>query len=175
VKRLVELHGGSVCAESAGPGKGSVFSVRLAIDTSVVDSRSRAATERLPEARRRTGTRVLVVDDNRDTATSLALMLDLNGYDVRTASDGLVALEAAEDFRPDFVLLDIAMPRLDGYETARAMRTRPWGNSVKLFALTGWGQEEDKQRAVEAGFDHHLTKPVDPQLLQQLLDSPRAR
>jgi PAS domain S-box-containing protein len=175
VKRLVELHGGSVEAQSEGPGKGSVFSVRLALaESPSPHALPYSAGERATRSGERAGSRVLVVDDNRDTATSLALMLDLNGYEIRTASDGLEALGVAEDFRPEFVLLDIGMPRLDGYETARAIRSRPWGGSVTLLALTGWGQEEDKQRAREAGFDYHLTKPVDPQLLQQLLDtSPR--
>jgi CheY-like chemotaxis protein len=171
VKRLVELHGGAVEAHSEGLGKGSVFSVRLALveAAAVTDSLARPTRDTVPEPSDTGSRRVLVVDDNHDTATSLALLLDLNGYDIRTASDGVEALRVAEAFRPDFVLLDIGMPRLDGYQAARALRERPWARDVTLLALTGWGQEEDKQRALEAGFDHHLTKPIDPHLLQHLL------
>ncbi|MGQ0834156.1 MAG: hybrid sensor histidine kinase/response regulator [Gammaproteobacteria bacterium] len=174
VKRLVELHGGTVEAQSEGLGKGSVFSVRLGLaQAPSPSSLPGAAGERVTmSGEGAVGGRVLVVDDNHDAAASLALMLDLNGYEIRTASDGIEALEIAETFRPEFVVLDIGMPRLDGYQTAREIRARPWGKSVTLLALTGWGQEEDKRRALEAGFDYHLTKPVDPQLLQRLLEQP---
>lgn len=172
-RRLVELHGGAVEAASEGVDKGSTFTVRLAYAAADIEShrcsdapRARGdCGQRLAE-----GTRVLVVDDNHDAAASLALLLDLNGFDIRTASDGVEALEVADTFQPEVVLLDLAMPRLDGYATAREMRKRPWGRSVRLLALTGWGQEEDKRRALEAGFDHHLTKPVDPGVLQRLME-----
>jgi CheY-like chemotaxis protein len=113
--------------------------------------------------------RILVTDDNRDAAQSLALMLELDGHEVRTAYDGIEALEVAEVFRPEIILLDVGMPRLDGYETARRLRQQPWGSALRLIALTGWGQEKDKSKAKEAGFDHHLVKPVDPEVLQRLL------
>jgi CheY-like chemotaxis protein len=101
------------------------------------------------------------VDDNRDAADSLGMMLELTGHTVHLAYDGLEAVAAAASFRPDVVLLDIGLPRMNGYEAARHIRREPWGKAMALVALTGWGQEEDKQRATEAGFDHHLTKPVD--------------
>jgi PAS domain S-box-containing protein len=173
VRRLVELHGGAVEAASEGNGKGSTFTVRLAFAAADIESHrcSDAPRPRAERGRRASeGTRVLVVDDNHDAAASLALLLDLDGYDIRTASDGVEALAVADEFLPEFVLLDLGMPRLDGYETAREMRKRPWGRSARLLALTGWGQDEDKRRALEAGFDHHLTKPVDPGVLQRLME-----
>ncbi len=114
-------------------------------------------------------TRVVVVDDNQDAANVLALTLKLLGNDVRTAYDGFAAIELAESFRPHAMLLDIGMPRMDGYETARRLRRLPSNPSIILLALTGWGQEEDRRNAHEAGFDHHLVKPVDPMSLHQLL------
>jgi CheY-like chemotaxis protein len=114
-----------------------------------------------------------VADDLRDSADSLAMMLRLAGHEVRTAHDGLEAVQAAAAFRPEVALLDIGMPRMNGYEAARHIRQQPWGRGVVLVAVTGWGQEEDKRRAGEAGFDHHLTKPVDPAGLEKLLASLR--
>ncbi len=168
VKRLVELHGGSVSAYSAGSGMGSSFSVRLKLlqtprEEPLPPPSTAKAGDRSPRAR------ILVADDNYDAAQSLALMLGIEGHDVRTASDGVEALRVAEEFRPQLVLLDIGMPRLDGYETARRLRERPWAGALLLFALTGWGQEEDRERARKAGFDRHLVKPVDPEALSQLL------
>jgi CheY-like chemotaxis protein len=113
--------------------------------------------------------RILVVDDNRDTVESLALLLEMMEYDVRTAEDGLAALEVARAFRPDIVLLDIGLPRLDGYETAQRVRQLDDGGTILLVALTGWGQDEDRRRSAAAGFDHHLVKPVDPDALERLL------
>ncbi len=169
VKRLVELHGGTVSAYSAGPGTGSSFSVRLELlQSSCEEARPAPATGKAGEGSLRA--RILVADDNYDAAQSLALMLGMDGHDVRTASDGLEALRIAEEFRPQLVLLDIGMPRLDGYETARRLRERPWAGETLLFALTGWGQEEDRERARKAGFDRHLVKPVDPEALSQLLN-----
>ncbi|MGH8148959.1 MAG: hybrid sensor histidine kinase/response regulator [Steroidobacteraceae bacterium] len=168
VKHLVELHGGTVSAYSAGPDMGSSFSVRLALLPSehceLLPLPSSARPARIaPRAR------VLIADDNYDAAQSLALMLGMDGHDVRTAGDGLEALRIAEEFRPQFVLLDIGMPKLDGYETARRLRERPWARSTRLYALTGCGQEEDRERARRAGFDRHLVKPADPDTLSQLL------
>jgi CheY-like chemotaxis protein/two-component sensor histidine kinase len=169
VKRLVELHGGTVGAYSAGPGSGSCFTVRLDLLPARDEQAAPAAlTEVSPEGPPRA--RILVADDNYDAAQSLALMLGMDGHEVRTASDGLEALRVAEEFRPQLVLLDIGMPKLDGYETARRLRERPWSRATHLFALTGWGQEEDRERARQAGFDRHLVKPVDPEALSELLN-----
>jgi signal transduction histidine kinase/CheY-like chemotaxis protein len=168
-KRLVELHGGTVTAHSQGPGTGSCFTVRLDVLPPLdQEVRPMPAISDRPEGPPRA--RILVADDNYDAAQSLALMLGMEGHEVRTASDGLEALRIAEEFRPQLVLLDIGMPKLDGYETARRLRQRPWSESTRLFALTGWGQEEDRERARQAGFDRHLVKPVDPDALSQLLN-----
>jgi CheY-like chemotaxis protein len=113
---------------------------------------------------------VLVVDDNRDAAQTLGLLLELCGHEVRVAHDGREALAIAEAFRPDAVLLDIGLPELDGYAVARALRGEGWARDLELIALTGWGQDEDRQKARDAGFDRHLTKPVDPDALQRLLE-----
>jgi CheY-like chemotaxis protein len=112
---------------------------------------------------------ILVADDLRDSVDSLAMMLRLAGHDIHTAHDGLEAVQAAATFRPDVVLLDIGMPKMNGYKVARYIRGQPWGKNMALIALTGWGQEEDKRRATEAGFDHHLIKPVEPAALEKLL------
>ena len=169
VKRLVELHGGTVSAYSEGPGSGSCFTVRLnLLPTIDADAQPAPSADESPAGPPRA--RILVADDNYDAAQSLALMLGMDGHEVRTASDGLEALRVAEEFRPQLVLLDIGMPKLDGYETARRLRERPWSHATRLFALTGWGQEEDRERARQAGFDRHLVKPVDPDELTELLN-----
>ncbi len=168
-RRLIELHGGQIAVHSAGPGEGSTFVVQLNLaHVQAVRSAPAAAEDALSEPDRRS-TRVLIVDDNRDAAQSLALMLDLEGHEVRTAADGLEALEVAEVFRPNVVLLDIGMPGIDGYETARRLRARPWARTALLCAQTGWGQEDDKRRARSAGFDRHLVKPIDPEELNRIL------
>jgi CheY-like chemotaxis protein len=113
--------------------------------------------------------RVLVVDDNADSADSLALLLRLDGHIVETANDGEAALEVAERFQPDAMLLDLGMPRLNGFEVCKRVRERPWGQSILMIAQTGWGQAQDRARTVEAGFDAHLTKPVAPERLRQVL------
>ena len=166
VRSIVELHGGTVEAWSAGKGLGSEFIVKLPAmysDEMTLPQEQESMNE--DPGRRR----VVVADDNKDSAESLFLMLRLVGNEVRTAHDGLEAFELVEAFRPDAALLDIGMPRLNGYEVARRIRAEPWGRRVLLIALTGWGQEEDRRRSSEAGFDHHLVKPVDPVLLQKLL------
>jgi CheY-like chemotaxis protein len=166
VKRLVELHGGTVEARSEGYGRGAEFIIRLPVAQSTVHE------EQSPNESQKAATparRILVADDNVDAADSLALMLRLMGNEVRTAHDGVAAMEAAGEFRPDVVLLDIGMPRLNGYDTCRHIREQPWGKDLKLIALTGWGQEEDKRRSEEAGFDSHLVKPVEPAALENLL------
>lgn|SRR5579885_3473544 len=116
-----------------------------------------------------TSRRILVVDDNRDSADSLAELLQLIGHQTHTAYDGLEAVEAAAAFRPALVLLDIGLPKLDGHEAARQIREQPWSEGVVLVALTGWGREDDRQRSREAGFDAHLVKPVDFEVLKKLL------
>ncbi|HEX2465339.1 MAG TPA: ATP-binding protein [Thermoanaerobaculia bacterium] len=171
VRRLMELHGGSVEASSAGAGRGCRFVVRLPLAAAGAAVTSGAQSAREPEPRPAARRRVLVVDDNSDAADSQSAMLRLMGHEVESASDGFVALETAAVFRPDLVLLDIGMPKLNGYEVCRRLRAEPWGAGLLIVAVTGWGQDSDKQRAREAGFDHHLTKPMDPTALYDLLKS----
>lgn len=172
VRKLIELHGGEVQAMSAGPGQGSSFVVRLprserrAAPRPARDRQAQSADPLAPH-------RVLVVDDNRDAADSLGLLLQIQGVNTRIVYDGKAALAALGEYRPTLIFLDIGMPDMDGYEVARRMRERPEGRDVVLIALTGWGQEADRRRARSAGFNHHLTKPIDidalPRLLQELL------
>ena len=167
VRSLVELHGGTVKAASDGPGRGSEFVVRLPAlpaGTSVV-------AELKPSQLAASRHRLLIVDDNVDSAESLAEVLALNGHEVRIAHDGATALIEAQSLRPDVILLDIGLPRMDGYEVARRMRQNPHLHAAILIAMTGYGQEEDRRRSQEAGFDHHLIKPVDLAELGQLLSS----
>ena len=168
VQRLVEMHGGTVEARSDGPGKGSEFVVRLAV-AEVKDQGPQGAAcddeKGAAPARRR----ILVVDDNRDAADSLGMLLRMMGNEVHTAYDGLEAVGAAAAFQPDVVLLDLGLPKLDGYEAARRIREQDGGTDMVLVAVTGWGQEEDRRRSKEAGFDHHMTKPVEFAALQKLL------
>lgn len=117
--------------------------------------------------------RILVADDNDDSAAAMAMMLKLLGNEVRTANDGLEAIEIAEGFRPELILLDIGMPGRNGYDVCRHIRLQSWGSQVIIAALTGWGQDEDKRRSQEAGFNHHLVKPVDPGDLEKLLEDLR--
>jgi PAS domain S-box-containing protein len=168
VRRLVELHGGKVAAHSEGPDKGSAFVVRLPVSDGGPAERQPPTAEGGSKAAGRQF-KVLVVDDNADTAASLSTMLRIMGHDVCTAHDGAQAVDAAAAYRPDMVLLDIGLPKLNGYEAARRIREQPWGKDMKLIALTGWGQEEDRRRAKEAGFDEHVVKPVEPAALEQLL------
>jgi PAS domain S-box-containing protein len=168
VRGLAEMHGGRVEARSAGPGRGSEFVVRLPVAAAPEGHEQRPAEAEKPRA---TGLRVVVADDNRDAADTLAMMVRLMGHEVRIARDGQEAVEAAEAFRPDVVLLDIGMPRLNGYDAARRLRDRPWGRDLLLVAVTGWGQEEDRRRSKEAGFEHHLVKPASPAALEKLLGS----
>ena len=167
VRRLVELQGGSVEAHSEGIGKGSEFVVRLPL-AHVESANDEQAAE--PDSERDAHPRrILVVDDNRDAADSLCMLLKSRGHDVRVAYDGLEAVGAAVTFRPEVVLLDIGLPKLSGYEAARRIR-EAGGADALLIAVTGWGQDEDRRRAREAGFDHHLTKPVDPVAISRLID-----
>lgn len=168
VHALVARHGGSVEARSDGLGKGSEFVVRLPVVAARTTSLEPQSTQPLDGG---TGSsRVLVVDDNVDAAKTMCRLLELMNHEVRMAHDGLQALDVAEKFRPDIVLLDIGMPKLDGYEAARQIRSQPWGEGMTLVALTGWGQEQDRQRSAAAGFDRHCVKPVDVGVLRDLLD-----
>ena len=168
VKRLVELHDGRVEAHSQGVGQGSEFIVYLPLLPSsnpTMNQDNQKMTSPAP------GHRILVVDDNVDAATTLSMLLKLKKYEVHTGYSGRQALEVGERLRPTVVLLDIGMPDLDGYATARLIRQQPWGQTVALIALTGYSQGEDKQRSQQAGFDAHLVKPVDLAVLMQLLTS----
>jgi signal transduction histidine kinase len=167
VKSLVELHGGRVSAHSAGPGRGSEFVVRLPLPARPGEGRPAARPARA--AGGGSGRRVLVVEDNADAADSLALLLRATGYEVRVVGDGPAALEAAPGFRPDVVLLDIGLPKMDGYEVARRLRRDPATGDVLLVALSGYGQDEDRRRSHAAGFDAHFVKPVELEKLQALL------
>ena len=169
VRGLVAGHGGTVEAHSDGLGRGSQFDVRLPIivaetksPANIVDGATNSKSPR----------RILVVDDNRDAVESLSKLLRMKGHDVVVAGDGVAAIAVAATFLPEIALLDIGMPKMNGYEAASELRKQSWGKSMFLVAMTGWGQEDDKRRALAAGFDHHLTKPVDPTALDQLLASP---
>jgi PAS domain S-box-containing protein len=168
VKGVVEMHGGTVEAASDGHGKGSTFTVRLPAPEADAEARETPPGQamRLLGSKRR----VLVVDDNRDSATSMAMMLELIGYEVRTAHDGVEAVDAAGQFRPQVVLMDVGMPRLNGYDATRRIREQPWGEGMVIIALTGWGQEVDRARSKEAGCDGHLVKPVNLPDLERLLN-----
>jgi CheY-like chemotaxis protein len=168
VRRLVEMHGGSVEAFSEGAGKGSEFVVRLPVAHPPTGGVAGKSSEDRVTARP-SKRRVLIVDDNKDSAVSLSMILKILGHVTRTAHDGIQAVRTAETFRPEVVLLDIGLPKLNGYEACRKIREQPWAREAVLIALTGWGQEEDKERSREAGFDFHLVKPVDPAALEKLL------
>jgi signal transduction histidine kinase len=177
VQRLVEMHGGSVTARSDGLGFGSEFVIRLPlfirerIESGQPIQQLSALEQSMTNAdlATRTQRRILVADDNNDALESLATLLQLSGHEVYTASNGAVALESAEQHRPEVALLDIGMPKLDGYEVARRIRAQPWGQRITLVALTGWGQDSDRKRSQEAGFDSHLVKPLDLDKLTELL------
>ena len=173
VKRLVGMHGGSVEAFSRGAGLGAEFVVRLPLAKDGARA-PRPVSVEMKSALAPKTQRVLVVDDNHDSATTLALLLNLMGHETRTASDGVEALEIAERFKPDVALLDIGMPKLNGFETARKMRAADYGRGMLLVALSGWGQDADRQKSSEAGFDLHLVKPVDVAEIQKLLARRRA-
>jgi signal transduction histidine kinase/CheY-like chemotaxis protein len=166
VKRLVELHGGSIEAQSAGLGAGSTFVVRLP----VVDSSASQQADAAPGAPQAgTPRRIFIADDNRDAANSLAMLLKIGGHDVQTAYDGLEALEKVEAYRPDLILLDIGMPGMNGHDVCRFIRQQSWGKDVEIVALTGWSQDKDRRLTREAGFDHHLVKPVEADALKEIL------
>ena len=163
-RNLVEQHGGSVSVRSEGLGHGTEFEVRLPLAD--VEPPAEPGPGERPAGRRH---RVLIVDDNADSASSLALLLELNGHEAHTAHDGVGGLAAAERLQPDLVLLDIGLPGLNGYEVCRRIRQEAWGKDLMVVALTGWGQEEDRSRSREAGFSAHLVKPVDLTALMRIL------
>lgn len=170
VKRLVEMHDGTVEARSEGLGKGSEFIVRLPLLNGHGEVKKSTDITAVKEVlHNKSSYRVLVVDDNRDSANTLSRILGHMGNDICTAYDGKEGLDAAKEFRPDVVILDIGLPILNGYEVCRRIREQPWGADIMVIAVTGWGQDEDRRRAQEAGFDHHMVKPVDTQILKNLL------
>ena len=174
-KRLVELHGGRIEARSNGPGTGSEFVVWLPVPVPVDRALAQQPAATAPSAASAPSHRIVIVDDNRDAADSLALMLRVMGHDTRPAYDGLQGLGLAEEFHPYVALLDLGLPRMNGYDMARTIRKTSWGANAVLVAVTGWGQEHDRRRSREAGFDHHLVKPVSPEQLFELLGSLPAR
>ncbi len=172
VKRLVELHGGRILASSGGPGRGSEFIVLLPLAAD--DANTAVAKPKLGPSLAARPQRILVVDDNRDSAISMAKLLKLKGHEVETAYNGVEAVEKAEALRPGVMLLDLGMPGMNGYEVCQTIRQKPWGNAIRIVALTGWGQEQDRRNTREAGFDGHLVKPVDPTVLDDVLVSSSA-
>ena len=165
VQRLVELHGGTVEARSEGQDKGSEFIVRLPAS---VESSEDAAPANSSDAKSVRRVRVLIVDDNIDSADTLTEMLRASGHDVDTAYDGAAGLAAVDSHQPDVVLLDIGLPKVNGYDVARKIRQSDPQRRIVLVAVTGWGQDEDRRRSQHAGFDHHLVKPVDPASLDRI-------
>jgi len=169
VKRLVSLHGGTVSVHSEGPGRGSEFAISIpALAQSAVPPETQPAVTVTPARR---PSRVLIVDDNRDSADTLAALLEAWGHDVRTLYDGPSVVTAVAEFQPKVVLLDIGLPKMNGYEVAAQLRKSATGRSLILVAFTGYGQDEDRRRVSEAGFDYHLVKPLEPVELQKILDS----
>jgi two-component system, sensor histidine kinase len=167
-KRLVEMHGGTIKATSAGPGRGSTFIVTLPARTSTTGSDAPHMAAAAPTRKERR--RVLVVDDNRDFATSLAAVLELDGHTVRLAFDGQSAMTLAHEFRPDLAFLDLGLPGLNGFDLARRLRAEPATRDTHLIALTGWGQDKDRAQTREAGFDLHFVKPVDPSAIAEVIE-----
>ena len=171
-KGLVELHGGEIEARSAGPGHGSEFTVRLPLRSASVVARKQTISSSSP---RPVSRRVLIADDNRDAAESLAMLLRMDGHDVKVVHSGKEALAAFSVMQPEVALLDVGMPELNGYEVARRVRQGSLGRAVILIAVTGWGQDKDKAQALAAGFNHHFTKPIEPDRLRDLLGPERLR
>ena len=170
VQRLVEMHGGTVTARSEGAGTGSEFIVRLPIaDFRFPIEEAEDDTNRKSKIENQKPRRILVVDDNQDSASSLAMLLKLSGNDTAMAHDGEEAVERAEVYQPNVILLDLGLPKRNGYDACRIIRQQPWGRDILMIALTGWGQEEDRRKSKEAGFDGHLVKPVSLDELVKLL------
>jgi len=172
VKGLLDLHSGTIEARSDGLGRGSEFVVRLPLTAATPSEASATEVDAPPVA---CGRRVMVADDNKDAADALAMLLELSGHEVRVAHRGRAALELAQRFRPDVAIIDIGMPDLSGYDVAKELRRESWGTGICLIALTGWGQDDDRQRAKDAGFDRHMTKPVEAWALEELLSNGNGR
>ena len=167
-QRVIEMHGGTIEAHSEGPGRGSEFVIRLPMRA------CQAAHHAIPDTtlhKTKAAWRILVVDDNVDAADSLALLFKADGHDAQVSYSSQAALELASKYRPDFVLLDIGLPGMDGYEVARRLRVQADVQNLRLIALTGYGHETDHARSKEAGFDHHVVKPVEFEALSSLLAS----
>jgi len=173
VKRLVEMHGGHVSAHSDGAGLGSRFTVRLPALPESVTIQPKPKPLPTP-SEPRVSRRVLVVDDNTDNAELLKILLEEEGHETFMAHDGVEGLAAAERLRPDVVLMDLGLPRIDGFDACRRIREQPWGKQVLMIAITGWGQDVDRRKSQEAGFDHHLVKPVDANDISALMSGPAA-
>ena len=177
-KRLVEMHGGRITVQSGGHRQGSEFTVWLPATVESAQERPGADTGAYAKAGSMRK-RILVADDNPDSATTLSLMLEVLGNEVRVVNDGEAAVAAAGEFNPDMILLDIGMPKLNGYGACERIRREAWGDRPYIVALTGWGQEADKHRSKAAGFDRHLVKPVEPAMLEKMIAtlpaSPAAR
>jgi CheY-like chemotaxis protein len=174
VKRLVEMHGGQVTAQSDGLGSGSEIMVTLPLLIEAVPAATSPAAA-TPDLAQIPARRILVVDDNVDAAESLAMLLEVCGHHTHLAHDGPAAIETAERVRPDVILLDIGLPKVNGFEACRQIRERPWGKDVVIIALTGWGQDVDRRRSQESGFDHHIVKPVEHAALVKLLGPGHSR
>ncbi len=173
VRRLVDMHKGTVEALSEGPDRGSAFFVRLPAAPAVAAVPPRPAALAPAIA---PGRRVLIVDDNVDAASCLALLLQASGNETHVAHDGFEAVQTAETVRPEIIVLDIGLPQMDGFEVCRQIRQQPWAKTATMIALTGWGQAGDRRKSREAGFDHHLVKPVDQNaLLNLFLQTPGPR
>jgi CheY-like chemotaxis protein len=168
------MHGGSVTAHSQGAGRGTEFRIRLPLLLDPAEVGGDAPTENGDAPGE--SLRVLIIEDNRDAAETLDVLLTEWGHDTRVAYDALSGLELANQFHPAVVLLDIGLPQLHGHDVARRIREQEWGRQALLVAITGWGQEADRQRSKAAGIDHHLLKPADPNVLRQLItQASRAR
>jgi CheY-like chemotaxis protein len=165
VKQMTEMHGGNVAVWSGGHGQGSEFTVTLPLATPVMPERQPISA--LPSSKQ--SFRIVVADDSTDGADSLGFLLKAAGHEVFVAYDGHTAITLAEKHKPDVMLLDIGMPEVSGYDVARAIRREAWGRSIRLIALTGWGQAEHRRRSHEVGFDDHLVKPVELDVLESLL------
>jgi CheY-like chemotaxis protein len=163
------MHGGSIEARSEGPGKGSQFTIRLPIIVDAAKAEESLSDVTGVENSSRVSHRILVVDDNRDLTDTLGMMLRFSGNSIRTAHDGEAAVAAAEEFNPDIIILDLGLPKLNGYEACRRIRRQPGGKQRIIVAVTGWGREEDRRRTKDAGFDQHWVKPVNPAALTKLL------
>jgi CheY-like chemotaxis protein len=167
--KIIEIHGGHIAAKSDGANAGSEFTVRLPLWANGAEQPKAKEPAVDAQEKRAAVHKVLIADDSKDNAASLAILLEMNGYEIRTAHDGLEAVKIASQFLPDAVLLDIGMPEMDGYDAARQIRNEPWGKKMLVIAQSGWTQERDHHRSKEAGFDAHLGKPLNFERLIKLL------